>query len=68
MHTARAASSPQPLIVQGLGNATVPLDGIWQFHLGDDPAWASPSLDDSLWESISADRPWGAQQHFDYTG
>lgn len=65
---AHAASPSQPLLVQGLGNATVPLDGTWQFHLGDDPAWASPSLDDSSWESISVDRPWGAQQHFNYTG
>jgi uncharacterized membrane protein len=65
--TAFAVSTP-PLVVEGVGNATVQLDGTWQFHLGDDPAWASPSLDDSGWESISVDRPWGAQQHFNYTG
>jgi hypothetical protein len=63
----RAASS-SPLVVEGVGNAAAPLDGIWQFHLGDNPAWASPSLDDSGWEPISVDRPWGAQQHFNYTG
>jgi hypothetical protein len=66
-NTAKAVSTA-PLVVEGLGNAAVPLDGTWQFHLGDDPSWASPSLDDSGWESISVDKPWGAQQHFNYTG
>jgi hypothetical protein len=66
-YPAWAVSSP-PLVVEGLGRATAPLDGTWQFHLGDDAGWASPTLDDSGWESIGVDRPWGAQQHFNYTG
>ncbi len=61
-----------PLAVQGIGNATVPLDGAWQFHLGDDQAWAAPGLDDATghagWEQIGVDKPWGAQGHFNYTG
>jgi hypothetical protein len=71
---AHAASSPAtpttpvPLTVTGLGNSTVPLDGKWQFHLGDDPSWASPGLDDLSWEPIGVDKPWGAQSHFNYTG
>ncbi|WP_433973509.1 hypothetical protein [Tunturiibacter lichenicola] len=66
----RAAVAPAqpPLTVEGLGKPTVALDGTWQFHTGDDPAWASPNLDDSQWESIQTDKPWGAQQHFGYTG
>jgi hypothetical protein len=66
----RAAVAPTqpPLTVEGLGKPTVALDGTWQFHTGDDPAWASPNLDDSQWESIQTDKPWGAQQHFGYTG
>jgi hypothetical protein len=57
-----------PLIVRGLGDATAPLGGVWQFHTGDDPAWSSPTLDDSKWEGILADKPWGMQTHFGYTG
>lgn len=48
-------------VVEDLGKGTVRLDGPWQFHQGDDPAWASRSLDDSLWDKISADKPWGVQ-------
>jgi hypothetical protein len=65
---ARAATPPGPLNVEGLGKGTVALDGDWQFHLGDDPAWASPTLDDSNWEPIGVDKPWGEQTHFGYTG
>ena len=65
---ARAATPPAPLKVEGLGKGTVALDGDWQFHLGDDPAWASPTLDDSNWERIGVVKPWGAQAHFGYTG
>ena len=48
-------------VIQGLGNGEVPLDGPWQFHPGDDPSWASPSIDDSDWEQFAVDKPWGAQ-------
>lgn len=63
-----ASIGPAPLVVDGLGRNTVTLDGTWQFHLGDDPAWASPGFDDSLWLPIRADKPWGQQGHFGYTG
>jgi hypothetical protein len=56
------------LVIDGLGKGTAPLDGRWQFHLGDDPAWAAPSFDDSHWEQLTADKPWGAQTHPNYTG
>ena len=65
---AAAAPSPAPLNIEGLGKATVALDGDWQFHLGDNPGWASPTLDDSGWERIGVDKPWGDQTHFGYTG
>lgn len=64
---ARAAAGA-PLVVQGLGDATAPLNGTWQFHLGDNMAWVAPGLDDSSWEAIQADRPWGMQGHEGYTG
>jgi hypothetical protein len=65
---ARATTPPAPLNVEGLGKGTAALDGDWQFHLGDDPTWASPTLDDTGWEQIKVDKPWGAQAHFGYTG
>jgi hypothetical protein len=46
----------------------VPINGTWQFHVGDDLRWAQPNLDDSGWESIRADDPWGAQNHPSYAG
>jgi hypothetical protein len=64
----RTDAGSRTLIVPGLGNGTAALDGTWQFHLGDDLAWAAPSLDDSQWEPIRADKPWGAQTHYGYTG
>jgi hypothetical protein len=65
---AHAAPAIAPLVIEGVGAATAPLDGKWQFHTGDDPAWASPTLDDSSWEAIGVDQSWGAQNHFGYTG
>lgn len=65
------ANSPksQPILtIQGLGRGAVELNGSWQFHLGDDPLWASPSYDDSSWESISASSSWGSQSHPGYSG
>lgn len=63
--TAQAAPA---LILDGLGKATISLDGPWQFHLGDDLTWASVALDDSHWEQLSGNRTWGAQTHPGYTG
>jgi hypothetical protein len=54
--------------IEALGNSTAPLDGKWQFHLGDDMAWVKPEFDDSGWEQITADKTWGAQGHPGYTG
>jgi hypothetical protein len=56
------------VVLGGLGKGMVPLDGPWQFHLGDDAAWAAPGLDDSGWEQLTGDKPWGAQGHPSYEG
>jgi Stage II sporulation protein E (SpoIIE) len=65
---AQPSSASSSFAIEGLGKATIPLDGTWQFHTGDDLAWASPTFNDSAWEGIQTDKPWGAQQHFNYTG
>lgn len=56
------------LVLQGVGNSLVQIDGDWQFHLGDDPAWAQPTTDDSKWESIQVEGPWGRYGHPSYSG
>ncbi len=71
---AHAQTSPAPSVVtiDGLGKGTVDLSGPWRFHIGDDLRWADPNINDTPgengWETILADRPWGAQKHFAYTG
>lgn len=65
---AEPAQLSNRILIDGLGKGTVPLSGPWKFHAGDDPSWSSPSFDDSDWEPLSADRPWGLQGHARYTG
>ena len=59
---------PPPMILHGVGRATIALDGDWQFHTGDDLAWASPDYNDSAWQPIHVGRSWEAQGHRNYTG
>ena len=46
----------------------LPLDGTWQFSLGDDLAWAAPTYDDSQWETVEAGIPWEEQGFEGYNG
>jgi hypothetical protein len=50
------------------GRGGMAITGRWQFHTGDNLAWANPAFDDSGWQAISGDRPWGAQGHPGYRG
>lgn len=63
-----ASTFADTLTVHNPGTGSVALDGKWQFHLGDDLAWANPALNDSGWEQLSADTTWGAQTHPSYVG
>ena len=56
------------LEIRELGAGAVPLGGEWQFHPGDDPRWAAPEVDDSSWDRLQVDRPWGLQGHAGYSG
>jgi diguanylate cyclase (GGDEF)-like protein len=62
------STAAAPLVIKALGKGTFTLNGPWQFHTGDDLAWASPTFDSSNWEQLSADRPWGKQGHAQLTG
>lgn len=68
--TAHAAVQPAAptLVLDGVGKGAVPLDGPWQFHIGDTPQGADPSLDDSHWEQLTAEKPWGQQGHANTDG
>jgi diguanylate cyclase len=70
VHATQAStkSATAPLVIEALGKGTYTLSGPWQFHPGDNPAWASPTFDSSDWEQISADQPWGKQGHAHLTG
>lgn len=60
--------SSSVLNVRGLGFGSIELGGPWQFRLGDDPRWASPTFDDSTWQTISPSSSWGSQNYPGYTG
>ena len=62
-----------PLRIEALGKGTVPLDGAWQFHAGDNLGWATPEIDDATghdgWEQLTADAPLGQRsRHPNYDG
>jgi diguanylate cyclase (GGDEF)-like protein len=63
-----STKSAGPLVIEGLGEGTFTLNGPWQFHPGDDPAWAGADFDSSAWEQLTADRPWGKQGQAHLTG
>lgn len=62
------AGGSTPIVIQDLGKGTAALSGPWRFHLGDNADWAAPEFDDSRWQRVSADLPWGMQGHDRYTG
>ena len=67
LHAAVPSASPV-LSIDGLGKGAAPLDGPWQFHIGDDPAWAQPQTPDPP-ERMAGNSPppanegWGTQGH-----
>ena len=66
--TVARPSPAGPFSAAGSVTGTRPIAGLWQFHLGDDPAWAQPGLDDRGWEQLPADKPWGDAGHPGYSG
>ena len=62
------AAAPSPVPIDSIGQATLPMDGPWQFHPGDNPAWALPNFDDSGWARIETGRTWEEQGFRKYTG
>lgn len=46
----------------------VNLKGNWKFSIGDDPAWASPTYDDSDWEKVFVPNSWERNGFEGYNG
>jgi serine phosphatase RsbU (regulator of sigma subunit) len=68
-HACAAESKPADILtIQGLGHGAADLDGPWRFSTGDNPQWAQPAFNDSSWQTIDANAPWGAQDHPSYAG
>lgn len=44
------------------------LAGLWSFHPGDNPAWASADFDDSSWTRLQVPLSWGVQGFQDVSG
>ena len=62
-------SSPaQTFTTLNPGPGALKIPGLWQFHTGDNTAWADPAYDDSTWQGVRADVPWAAQGHAGYAG
>ncbi|MGA9426025.1 MAG: PP2C family protein-serine/threonine phosphatase [Terracidiphilus sp.] len=58
--------SPHPALAQNfdLETSRLPIsqiDSAWRFHLGDNPAWSQPALDDSAWPVLKPTKSWIAQ-------
>jgi hypothetical protein len=62
------AACAQDLVATYPGKGVFTTTGNWRFRTGDDLHWLAPTFDDSTWEQLSADEPWGAQTHPGYTG
>ncbi len=62
------AAAPSPFPIDTIAQATLPMNGPWQFHPGDNPSWASPDFDDSGWAQIETGRTWEKQGFRNYTG
>jgi hypothetical protein len=50
---AQDAAAPNDTAHVTVGQSVIPLNGPWKFHIGDNPQWASPSFDDSRWETVT---------------
>ena len=53
---------------ENLGKGYEAITGPWAFHPGDNPAWASPSFDDSGWSRIETGKTWEEQGFHNLTG
>jgi hypothetical protein len=58
-----AASAGTTQIHIAIGQASMPLNGPWKFHTGDNLRWSDPDFDDSTWENVNLTAPPGARDN-----
>ncbi len=58
----------QQFITDSAREELLSLEGEWQFSQGDNSAWANPSFDDSLWDSIDVPSHWESEGYNNYDG
>jgi diguanylate cyclase (GGDEF)-like protein len=61
-------SSPRVWFPSASSSNVRSLSGLWAFHPGDDPSWASPRLDDHDWALLRVPGSWRRQGFPDLTG
>ena len=66
---ASAQASPAALDLAAARESVTDISSTaWRFHPGDDPGWASPSLNDTAWSQLTPSRNWKAQGYADLKG
>ncbi len=70
--TSSRATHPEPAPASFASPANqlpiLTLDGLWRFHPGDNPVYASPDFDDSAWPLLHSDQPWTSQGYGNLSG
>lgn len=63
-----ASVSRDEMVVPATIRGAIKINNSWRFHVGDDPAWASPSFDDSKWEKIDLTQTFADQGIESFSG
>jgi hypothetical protein len=63
-----APAMREQLVVPSTIHGTMRIDNAWRFRMGDDPAWANPTFDDSSWDKINLNAPLAEQGIETYSG
>ncbi|MFN5169507.1 MAG: beta galactosidase jelly roll domain-containing protein [Cyclobacteriaceae bacterium] len=55
-------------IISAASAQVISLDGRWKFHIGDEAEWATPTFNDTNWETIYAPSAWEDEGFNGYDG
>ncbi len=66
--TAAALPAPAQQADASATGGPTSLQDPWRFHFGDDPAFAQPSFDDSLWTLHPIEKDWASEGRRGYAG
>ncbi|MGD0733981.1 MAG: hypothetical protein ABR976_02495 [Terracidiphilus sp.] len=63
-----ALPAPAQLVDASATGGPTSLDAPWRLHFGDDPAFAQPGFDDSLWSLHRIEKDWASEGRKGYAG